>query len=139
MFKGLQALAGVQAPGTVSLVGAGPGDALLISVKGAIRLSHADVILYDGLLSEQLLEMKREGAEAIFVGKRRGHTKTSQDQINAILIEKARAGLRVVRLKSGDPFVPPASAAASLPAPAVSLSRRAAGQSRKILSNSRGT
>jgi uroporphyrinogen III methyltransferase/synthase len=105
VFKGLQALAGEQAAGTVSLVGAGPGDVLLISVKGAVRLSQADVILYDGLLSEQLLEMKRDGAEAIFVGKRRGQAKTSQDQINAMLIAKARDGLRVVRLKSGDPFV----------------------------------
>ncbi|MBK9712124.1 MAG: uroporphyrinogen-III C-methyltransferase [Kouleothrix sp.] len=91
--------------GLVSLVGAGPGDPELITVKGLRRLRAADVVVYDALASEELLRECRAGAELIYAGKRAGHHCSSQEAINALLVEKARAGLRVVRLKGGDPFV----------------------------------
>jgi len=91
--------------GTVALVGAGPGDSTLISVRGAVRLSQADVILHDLLVGPELLDITRPDAERVFVGKWRGQHAWSQDEINAALIRHARAGKRVVRLKGGDPFV----------------------------------
>ena len=93
------------AQGFVSLVGAGPGDVELITVKGLRRLRAADVVVYDALINEELLRECRPGAERIYAGKRAGAARCSQEAINAILIEKARAGLQVVRLKGGDPFV----------------------------------
>ncbi len=93
------------APGTVALVGAGPGDSGLISVRGAVRLMQADVVLYDKLVGEELLALPSEGAELVFVGKRRGEHTWRQEAINAALVEHAQAGKRVVRLKGGDPFV----------------------------------
>lgn len=89
----------------VSLVGAGPGDPELITVKGLARLGAADVILYDALVSPQLLEHARRGAQLIDVGKRPGKAHTSQQRIHALLVEHAQAGQRVVRLKGGDPFI----------------------------------
>jgi uroporphyrin-III C-methyltransferase len=91
--------------GFVSLVGAGPGDPELITVKGLRRLRAADVVIYDALANEALLRECRADAELIYAGKRAGQHFRSQDEINALLIEKARAGLQVVRLKGGDPFV----------------------------------
>ena len=101
------------APGNVSLVGAGPGDPGLITVAGLERLCEADVIVYDRLVSPQLLEHARPDAELIFMGKlagaqtggRRAEPAHDQDAINRLLIEKAQQGKRVVRLKGGDPFV----------------------------------
>lgn len=101
----LARLVGEFEPGTVSLVGAGPGDSALISVRGAVRLTQADVILHDKLIGPELLDLARPVAERIFVGKWRGEKIWTQDQINAALVEHAQAGKRVVRLKGGDPFV----------------------------------
>ena len=96
---------GEEGTGTVFLVGAGPGDPGLITVKGAQCLRSADVVLYDRLVDRRLLAMAPPHAELIDVGKVRGDRPDRQDGINALLIEKARAGGRVVRLKGGDPFV----------------------------------
>lgn len=91
--------------GFVSLIGAGPGDPELITVKGLRRLRAADVVAYDALVNAELLRECRADAELIPVGKRGGQLSTAQEAINALIIERARAGLQVVRLKGGDPFV----------------------------------
>jgi len=91
--------------GKVYLVGAGPGDPGLISGKGLERLSRADVVIYDRLLDEQLLDSVPSAAEKIYVGKAAGIHAREQDEINHLLVEKAKAGRIVVRLKGGDPFV----------------------------------
>jgi uroporphyrin-III C-methyltransferase len=90
---------------TVYIVGAGPGDPDLITVKGLACLRRADVVLYDRLAPRELLAEARPGAELIDVGKQPQRHRRSQDQINARLIARARAGLTVVRLTGGDPFV----------------------------------
>lgn len=95
----------IQSKPLVALVGAGPGDPELITVKGMSRLGAADVILYDALVSPQLLNHARSGAMLIAAGKRPGKPHIGQQTIHALLIEHARAGRRVVRLKGGDPFV----------------------------------
>src|SRR5689334_20785029 len=92
-------------PGFVSLIGAAPGDPDLITVKGLRRLRAADVVVYDALVSDVLLREGRADAELIYAGKRAGQHARSQDEINALLIAKARAGLTVARLKGGGPFV----------------------------------
>lgn len=89
----------------VYLIGAGPGDAGLITVKGLELLKKADVIIYDRLAGKELLRHAKEEAELIYVGKRAGRASYSQERINRLLIEKAREGKLVVRLKGGDPFV----------------------------------
>ncbi len=89
----------------VSLVGAGPGDPGLITVRGLERLRQAQVVVFDALVSPELLAEAPADAELIDVGKRAGHHKLTQDQINALLVEKARQGRRVVRLKGGDPYL----------------------------------
>lgn len=91
--------------GFVSLVGAGPGDPELITVKGLRRLQAADVVVHDALIGLALLEECRADAEIIDAGKRAGGPTRPQDWINRLLVERARRGLRVVRLKGGDPFV----------------------------------
>ena len=91
--------------GFVSIVGAGPGDPELITVKGLSRLRRAEVVLYDRLVAPQLLEEIAASAEAIDVGKAPTKHRFAQSEINALLIEKAHAGKRVVRLKGGDPFI----------------------------------
>lgn len=91
--------------GKVWLIGAGPGDPELITVKGARILGEADVIVYDRLANPALLSLTSERSEHIYVGKRAGHPSVSQNQINAILLSKAKAGCKVARLKGGDPFV----------------------------------
>ena len=91
--------------GIVYLVGAGPGDPDLITVRGLKVLRLADVVVYDRLVHPALLDEVRSGAECVFVGKApRNHT-LSQASINDLLVERARRGLLVVRLKGGDPFV----------------------------------
>jgi uroporphyrinogen III methyltransferase / synthase len=90
--------------GIVYLVGAGPGDPGLITVRGAELLKSAQVVVYDYLSNPQLLSYC-PGAEAIYVGKKAAQHSMTQDQINALLVEKGRGGKRVVRLKGGDPFV----------------------------------
>ncbi len=91
--------------GRVALVGAGPGDPELITVRGLNRLRSADVVLYDRLVDLSLLDEVREGCLLIDVGKRPGAQAHTQEQIHALLVEHARRGSRVVRLKGGDPFV----------------------------------
>jgi len=91
--------------GKVYLVGAGPGDPGLITLRGMELLRQADVVVYDSLANESLLQEAREGAELIDVGKRGGHHKMEQDGINQLLVGKAREGGTVVRLKGGDPFL----------------------------------
>lgn len=91
--------------GTVYLVGAGPGDPGLMTVHGMELLSGADVVVYDRLANIDLLEHARADAERIDVGKRRDEHSVTQEKINALLIDRARAGRSVVRLKGGDPFM----------------------------------
>ncbi len=93
--------------GTVYIVGAGPGDPGLITVKGLELLRRADVVLYDRLIPKQLLHETRPGAELIDVGKVPAGTRqeVSIDRINALLVARASEGRLVVRLKGGDPFV----------------------------------
>lgn len=91
--------------GLVSLVGAGPGDPELITVKGLRRLRAADVVVHDALIGAELLDECQPGAEIVDAGKRAGGPARPQEWINRLLIERARAGSRVVRLKGGDPFV----------------------------------
>jgi len=91
--------------GRVSLVGAGPGDPGLLTVRGQERLRQADVVVYDRLLSESLLAQAPPGAELIYVGKASADHTMRQSEINALLVAKALEGKQVVRLKGGDPFV----------------------------------
>jgi uroporphyrinogen III methyltransferase/synthase len=92
-------------PGKVYLVGAGPGDPGLITVKGLRCLKEAQVVVYDRLLDPSLLQSAPDSAERIFVGKERGRQALTQEEINSLLVEGARQGNTVVRLKGGDPFV----------------------------------
>jgi uroporphyrinogen III methyltransferase/synthase len=90
---------------TVHLVGAGPGDPGLLTVRGAELLRRADVVVHDRLAESSLLDLAPAGAERISVGKTPRGPSTPQEEINALLVAKGRAGLEVVRLKGGDPFV----------------------------------
>ena len=92
-------------PGTVALVGAGPGDPELLTIKAHRLLREADVVLYDHLIDDRLLDLCRRDARLIDVGKIPGKKRTSQDVINGLLAKEALGGHRVVRLKGGDPFV----------------------------------
>jgi uroporphyrin-III C-methyltransferase/precorrin-2 dehydrogenase/sirohydrochlorin ferrochelatase len=96
-----------RATGTVYLIGAGPGDPGLITAKGLAILRSADVVVYDRLVAPSLVAEAPLAAERVFVGKRPhgGSADLVQDEINALLVERARRGLTVVRLKGGDPFV----------------------------------
>lgn len=91
--------------GTVYLVGAGPGDPDLITVRGLRLIQQADVILYDRLASRELLAEAKPGARLIDVGKRAGQPSTPQEEIHRLLVLHARRGRTVIRLKGGDPFV----------------------------------
>src|SRR6266540_3438164 len=90
--------------GTVSLVGAGPGDPELLTVRAARRLAEAEVLFHDALVSAQILALARS-SHRVDVGKRAGGVGTSQEEINRLLVRAASRGRRVVRLKCGDPFV----------------------------------
>ena len=92
-------------PGKVYLIGAGPGDPGLITVKGQEILRRAEVIIYDYLANPVLLNLAPQGAERIYVGKRSGCHHFPQEEITRLLLEKACEGKRVVRLKGGDPFI----------------------------------
>lgn len=92
-------------PGTVTLVGGGPGDPDLITVGGLRAVQQADVLLVDHLAPQAVLAEARADAEVVNVGKWPGGPRTTQDEINALCIEHARAGRSVVRLKGGDPYV----------------------------------
>ena len=91
--------------GKVYLVGAGPGDPGLITVKGMHALEQAQVVVYDRLVDPVLLQAVPQSAERIFVGKARGRQQLTQTEINQLLVDKASQGFTVVRLKGGDPFV----------------------------------
>ncbi|MBV6656579.1 MAG: siroheme synthase CysG [Devosiaceae bacterium] len=91
--------------GRVTLVGAGPGDAELLTLKAVRALQSADVILFDDLISDDVLELARREAKRMMVGKRGGRDSCRQDDINALMIKLAKQGKHVVRLKSGDPSV----------------------------------
>ena len=93
------------APGTVALVGAGPGDPGLLTLHAANALAAADVVVHDALVDERILGMARAGASLEFAGKRGGRESVAQERITTRLIALAREGRRVLRLKGGDPFV----------------------------------
>jgi uroporphyrin-III C-methyltransferase len=92
-------------PPTVWLVGAGPGDPELLTLRAARILGHADVVLCDDLVDRRVLDHVRPGAKLLHVGKRGGRTSTDQRFIDRVMIREAKRGLCVVRLKGGDPFV----------------------------------
>ena len=92
-------------PGRVHLVGAGPGDPGLLTARALELIGKADTILYDRLIPQEALDCAREGAELLFVGKEGGGPSVPQEETEALMVERARAGACVVRLKGGDPFV----------------------------------
>ncbi len=94
-----------RAPARVHLVGAGPGDAGLLTVRARDLLTEADIVVYDRLVSPEVLALARPGATKIFAGKAARAHSVKQDEINELLVRLARTGKRVVRLKGGDPFV----------------------------------
>src|SRR4030042_4364042 len=91
--------------GKVYLIGAGPGDPGLITVKGLNCLRKADVVVYDYLANEEFLKSVPQGVERIYVGKKGGDHTLSQQEINFLIADKARKGKIVARLKGGDPFI----------------------------------
>lgn len=95
----------VIAPGEVWLVGAGPGDPGLLTLDALAALLQADVIFYDALVNSKILDRTRPDAEKVFVGKRGGQPSTAQEVISELLLQSAARGKRVLRLKSGDPFL----------------------------------
>ena len=146
--------------GTVYLVGAGPGDPGLLTVKARDLLESCDVVIYDYLVNPEMLSNVRAGAEHIYVGKVGGGRQTPQDEINRLLVRHAQKGRRVVRLKGGDPFlfgrgaeeaealrnagvafevVPGISSALAVPAYAgIPLTRRGLSSSVAVLTGARG-
>ena len=95
----------MKAKGTVYLVGAGPGDAGLLTLRGAELLRRADVVVYDALVNADLLKLAPKGAEIIFAGKRSKDHAIPQEELNQLLVDKAKEGKTVVRLKGGDPYI----------------------------------
>ena len=92
-------------PGKVYLVGAGPGHPELLTLKAAELIKRGDVIIYDRLIQEEVLALARSSAERIYMGKPLGKHESRQDEVNELLVRKARDGKSVIRLKGGDPFL----------------------------------
>lgn len=101
----LESAENVSHNGNVTLVGAGPGDAGLLTLRGLQVMQQADVVLYDYLVSDDVLDLVRRDADKICVGKRAGSHSVSQEDTNRLLVELAQQGKKVVRLKGGDPFI----------------------------------
>src|SRR5436189_2890729 len=95
----------MKSSGTVYLVGAGPGDAGLFTMRGTELLGRADVVVYDALVNPDLLRLAPKSAEVIYGGKRAKDHAIPQDDLNSLLVAKAREGKTVVRLKGGDPYI----------------------------------
>lgn len=95
----------LQPKGRVTLIGAGPGDAELLTLKAFRLLQSADIVLFDSLVSQEVLELAQSCAKTMCVGKRGGKVSCKQDDINALMVKLARQGKHVVRLKSGDPMI----------------------------------
>src|SRR5439155_11858663 len=95
----------MKSKGTVYLVGAGPGDPGLLTLRGAELLGRADVVVYDALVNAELLRLAPKEAEIIYAGKRAKEHAIQQKELNQLLISKAQSGKTVVRLKGGDPYV----------------------------------
>ena len=91
--------------GLVSLVGAGPGDPMLLTIKAVQVMERADIVYYDNLISDEVLDRVRKDAERVYVGKKRRFASIRQTEINELLLKSAQEGKRVVRLKGGDPFL----------------------------------
>jgi uroporphyrin-III C-methyltransferase len=91
--------------GSIALIGGGPGDVDLLTLRAVERLRAADVILYDDLAGDEILSFARPDAELIAVGKRAGHPSPKQQEVSRLMIDYARLGKRVVRVKSGDPSI----------------------------------
>ena len=105
MEKALNEGTGESRIGEVYLVGGGPGDPDLISFRALRLMQRADVVVYDRLVAQPVLEMTRKDAERVYVGKERDHHAMRQEEINQLLVRLAKEGKRVVRLKGGDPFI----------------------------------
>lgn len=105
LFTALSQQGNISTQGSVALVGAGPGDAGLLTLRALRLLNEADVILHDRLVSKEVLALARRDAEFVEVAKQAGNHHTTQDGIHTLLLEHAKAGKRVVRLKGGDPFI----------------------------------
>lgn len=97
--------AGTHRPGRVYLVGTGPGDPGLLTLRAVQLMQTADVVLYDRLVSEDILQLVHGGARMVYVGKQSGYHTRTQDEIHEMLLEFADAGATVIRLKGGDPYV----------------------------------
>ena len=91
--------------GTVYLIGSGPGDLDLLTLRAARLIGEADAVVYDHLIADGVLDLVRAGAETIYVGKKTSNHTVPQDELNLLLVRLAREGKKVVRLKGGDPFI----------------------------------
>ncbi|KAI4999271.1 hypothetical protein ZWY2020_003860 [Hordeum vulgare] len=103
--KGLEGKDGGGGPGRVALVGTGPGDPELLTLKAVRAIEAADLVLYDRLVSNEVLDLVAEGARLLYVGKTAGYHSRTQEEIHELLLSFAEAGANVVRLKGGDPLV----------------------------------